>query len=120
MRDDWYGHRDPFTGEKTGDKDAWLDWDYALLDAVQTLEDWTNQHGLLVWEVDDPKKRVIVEAKRKTDQFEAAKDRITGKKNYEARPGEIFVPNLVLDSEDGEWPTMEEYIDHLIEEEKDE
>ena len=63
MADDWFGHRHPFTGEPFGDKDEWTDWDFVLVEAVQLIEDWTDQHGLLAWEVDDPKERVQVIAK---------------------------------------------------------
>lgn len=118
MRDDWYGHRDPETFEPVGDKDEWLDVDYALLSALQTLEDYTDQHGLLIWEVQDPKNRVEVAAHMKIDPFEAAKEIKTSGKNYKKKPGEYYVPKLTLLSK--EWPTMEEFIEHQIEEARQE
>lgn len=115
MQDDWFGHRDAFTFEPVGDKDEWVEWDYVLLNAFQTVEDWTNQDGLLAYEVDDFQDRVIVQAVRKINKFEAAKESITGGKNYKPRPGEYFVPETLLqDPENDSWPTMEEYIEGEI------
>lgn len=116
MGDEWYGHRDWFTGLPRGDKDEWVEWDWALIRAFQTVEDWTDSHGLLRYEVDDPKQRTYVEAVKKIDQFEAAKDRITSRKNYKPDPGEYFAPRLEKRSK--EWPTLQEYIEHEIEKEQ--
>lgn len=82
------------------------DWDFALAEALQTIEDYTNQHGILAWEADS--ERVDVSAAKKIDKFESAKQRNTGRKNYKAEPGEYFVPHLELLG--GEWPTMAEYV----------
>lgn len=106
MGDDWFGHRDWFTEAPTGDKDEWTDWDYALARAQQLIEDYTDQHGNLVYEVQDD--RVVVEAVRKIDKFEAAKDRITSKKNYKPLDGEYYVPRL--EKRSAEWPTFEEWV----------
>lgn len=52
MRDDAFGHRDPFTGEVVGDKDEWTAWDYLIADVAQLIEDCTDENGFLVWEKD--------------------------------------------------------------------
>lgn len=93
MGDDWFGHRDPLTGEPQGDKDEYLRWDWALLNAFQTIEDYSDKHGLPTWEIDD--ERVVVEAHRRIDKFQRAIDertRSTEKKQYKPVPGEYFVP----------------------------
>lgn len=115
MGDDWFGHRTS-EGKPVGDKDQWITWDYALSRAVQVIETYTNEHGLLAYEVDDPKERVVVHAQKKIDKFRAAQERITGKKGYEPRPGEYFSPDLELRG--STWPTLEEYIQHQVEEEQ--
>lgn len=114
MQDPAFGHRDHFTAMPTGDPDEWTEWDYALINAYQTIEDWTNSHGLLVYEVDDHQERVSVIAKKKIDKFEAQKAIKTGGDKYKPTPGEYFVPDLDL-RRGAEWPTLEEYIAHEIE-----
>lgn len=57
--------------------------------AVQTIEDFTTPDGLLAWEIDEDD--VIVDAVKKTNKFEAAKQRKTGGNNYKPTPGEYFV-----------------------------
>lgn len=118
MGDDWFGHRHWLTGDPQGDKDEWTQWDYILSRVLQTYDDFTNDHGLARWEVDDPKERVDVGAERKTDKFQAAMDRITGKDKYKPSPGEYFIPKLELRASD--WPTFGEYMDHLVQEAQDE
>lgn len=113
MGDDWFGHRNVWTFEPEGDKDEWTEWDYLLSRAFQTVEDWTDSHGLLKYEVDDPKGRVYVEAVRKIDKFEEAKEAVTGGKNYKPKPGEYFIPRVEKRSE--EWPTMQEFIENMAE-----
>ena len=113
MADANFGHTDPFTGELYEDADGWTDWDFLLVQADQLIRDWTDQNGLLAWEVNDHKQRVRVLAERRIDQFEAAKASITSGKRYKARPGEYFVPKLEKTTED--WPTHEEYFAHLAE-----
>lgn len=104
MGDDWFGHRDPFTGEPVGDKDEYLTWDYALMNAFQTIEDYTDQKsGLPVWELDD--EAVYVDAVRKTNKFQQAIDEATrGSKTkpYQPSPGEYFVPDMNTRRKDGE------------------
>lgn len=96
MGDDWFGHRNPLTGEKTGDKDEFLSWDWSLLNAFQTIEDYTDQKsGLPIWEMDD--ERVVVDAIRKTNKFQRSIDertKGTKTKPYTPIPGEYFVPEM--------------------------
>lgn len=92
MQDDWYGHRDIFTWAKTGDKDEWLQWDHLLASALQIIEDHTDDHGLLVWETEDP--AVVVDAVTKIDKFDRSKERKESGKNYKRPPGARFVPKL--------------------------
>lgn len=95
MADDWYGHRDPITGDATGDKDEYLDWDYLLLTAYQTLEDFTDpDSGIPQWVLDDPALRVSAE--RYIHPWHEAVEAKTAGKNYKALPGERFRP--VIDS----------------------
>src|SRR5690606_16031560 len=95
LRDDWAGHRHPFTGEPVGDKDAWTTWDHALAYAVQTIEDFTDQYGIPQWQLDD--EAVEVDAVKKIHKFKAAVDRATSGskgKDYRPAPGEMFVPDI--------------------------
>lgn len=112
MGDDWFGHRDWRTGREQGDKDEWTEWDYLLARALQTIETHTDSNGLLIYEVRDD--RVVVDAIRKIDKFEEAKDRITSRKGYKPASGEYFIPRLDKRSE--EWPTMAEYYERLARE----
>lgn len=109
MRDPYFGHRHPFTGEPLRDKEEWTSWDYALVSAFQMIEDFTGKDGLLVWEKDS--ERVQVEAIRKIDKFQQAVENVTSRKNYKAQKGETFYPNLKLLG--GEWPTATEYFDGI-------
>ena len=96
MRDDWFGKRDPWTGEPSGTMDEFTSWDYALMDAFQTIEDFTDQKsGIPIWELDD--EAVYVDAVRKFNKFQQAIDNATkGSKSkaYEPAPGEYFVPDM--------------------------
>lgn len=96
MGDDWFGHRDPLTGEPQGDKDEYLSWDWSLLNAFQTIEDYTDQKsGISQWLLDD--ERVTVDAIRKVNKFQRAIDertKGTEKKPYKPVPGEYFVPEV--------------------------
>lgn len=118
MSDPHHGHRDFYTGQPDGRSDEWTTWDYALITAYQTIQDWTDQHGNLVYEVEDPKERVIVSATKKIDRFEAAKASRTAGKNYKPTPGEHFIPKLDLKAGQ-DWPTLEEYIQAKIDENDD-
>lgn len=92
MRDDWFGHRDPFTGAPRGDKDEFTTWDHILMDVLQTIEDYSDQHGILKWIHDDD--YVEINANKKIDKFEAAKAIATSGTKYKATPGEYFVPEV--------------------------
>lgn len=114
MRDPFFGHRDVFTGEPLRGKDEWTRWDFALVTAFQLVQDLTNKHGLLVFEVEN--ERMDVYANKKFDKFEAARDRATAgskTRGYTPQPGEYFEPELVLRG--GEWPTLAEYWETLAE-----
>lgn len=90
MHDDWYGHRDPFTGAPVGDKDEWIEWDHLLADAYQTIDDYTDEFGILRWVHDTP--WVDIDADRKTHKFTESRDRITSRPKYKGDHGEYFVP----------------------------
>lgn len=96
MGDDWFGHRDPFTFEPVGDKDEYTSWDYALQNAFQAIEDYTDsKSGLLIWEIED--ENAYVNANKKFNKFQAAIDKKTkgtANKPYQPSPGEYFVPDL--------------------------
>lgn len=87
---------------------SWTSWDYALVQALQLIEDYTTDNGLLIWEVDNTAENVMVSAERYIDRFEASRDSITGRKNYKSSPGERFRPRL--DLRYGEWPTFEDWV----------
>ena len=116
MADDWFGHRHPFTGEPFGDKDEWTDWDFVLVEAVQLIEDWTDQHGLLAWEVDDPKERVQVVAKPRIDKFEQQREIMSASEsrgNKKPPKGRYYVPVVDLMKPATEWPGHQEYFEWL-------
>lgn len=101
MGDDWYGHRNPITGEPLGNSEEYLSWDWALLNAYQLIEDYTDDVGLLAWERDD--EAANISADRKIHPFHAAKDKKTKgteKKPYKPYPGEYFVPKLTSQRKD--------------------
>ena len=92
MRDDWFGHRNPFTGVETGDREEWTSWDHLLADAVQVISDYSDSNGILRWIHDD--EAVEINANKKIDKFEAAKAIATSGSKYKAAPGEYFVPDV--------------------------
>lgn len=92
MRDEWFGHRDPTTRAKIGDRDEWTSWDFALATAYQTAETYTDKNGLKQWEKEDP--AIDVAAIRKIDPFQEAVQRKTGGAKYKAAPGEYFIPDI--------------------------
>ena len=104
-----YGFRDPINWEVVGEV-TWTDWDYALVHALQLIEDYTDANGIPVWEKESEK--MVVEAVKKIDRFEAAKSSATGGKNYKATPGEYFVPRLtkVYWADKDYYPKFEEWI----------
>lgn len=110
MRDEWYGHRDVFSFLPDGDKDEYLDIDFALFDALQTIEDNTDQYGLLSWELED--ELVEVAAVKKKHKFAEARDLATKgseKKPYKPEPGEYFIPDVYTRRSDGHIQTWDEW-----------
>lgn len=116
MRDDWFGHRNPLTGEPYGDKDQKTSWDYALMAAFQTIEDYTDEYGLAVWERED--EYAVVDAVRKIHPFVRSRDVRTGAKNYKAAPGEYYIPDIKSRRAGGELQTYSEWINSEIEKNK--
>lgn len=112
FQDKYFGFRDLNNWEPLQEPE-WTTWDYVLIQTLQLIEDYTTEHGLLIWEVDENADNVDVVAVKKVDRFEAAKERITGRKNYKATPGERYVPKTVLNW--GEWPTFEDWVDYQSE-----
>lgn len=101
-------NRDPLNGEPLGEPE-WTTWDYVLISALQLIEDFSDPNGLLVWEKESP--NVKVEAVKKIDSFESAKERATSGKNYKRVPGEYFIPRVSLQYWAEEWPTLQDWID---------
>ena len=99
---------------KGRERSDWISWDFALTDALQTIEDFTDQHGLLAWKLAD--ERVEIEAVKKIHKFEAARDRATtSPKGYKPVPGEYFVPEEVwLGSEDTRPWTYREWVNSSV------
>jgi len=97
--------------------DEWIPWDYALAHAFQTVEDLTDDNGILVWEKED--EAVEIDAVRKIDKFRAALDRATaGTKNkpYKPQPGEYFVPKVWSRRSDGSIQSYSEWVRKDLEE----
>lgn len=121
MHDDWYGHRDPFTGDPKGDKDEWLEWDFLLLETIQMIEDHTDDTGLLVWETDDP--AAVVDAIPKINKFDRAREVKESAKNFKRRPGTRYVPKLWSrrkdESGENRFQTFREWIERSVAEESD-
>ena len=112
MGDDWHGHRNPFTGMPQGDRNEWTTWDHVLANVLQTIEDYSDQYGLLAWQLDD--EPVYVDAVRRIHKFEQARDeatRGTANKPYKPRPGEFFVPRVGTQRSDGKMQTYREWIE---------
>lgn len=99
MQDDYFGHRDPVTGDVAGGKTEWTSQDFALLTAHGIIEAYTNQHGIPKWHLEDP--AVNIDAVRKIDEFNEAIERKTKAKNYKAQPGEYFVADVSSTRSDG-------------------
>lgn len=125
MGDDWFGHRNPLTFRPEGDREEFTRWDWALLNAFQTLEDYTDQKsGLPQWEIDG--EGVEVDALKKINKFEASVALATKgseKHPYKPRPGEYFVPEMWSrkKDEDGNevFPTFREWVERSIAEDND-
>ena len=111
MRDSQFGHLRGGTG--------WTEWDYVLIQALRTIEDNTDDSGLLIWERESD--RVDVQATRKVNPFKRAidaKTKGTAKKPYKPLDGEYFTPDVKLIDGD-EWPTYREYIDNEVKKAQD-
>lgn len=107
MGDEWFGHRSIW-GTPEGDRKEMTDWDFALIEAVQTIEDHTDANGLLKWETDED--GVSVNSIKTFDKFQASIDRKTSAKGYKALPGERWVPDIrPAPGRDGEFQTFKEY-----------
>jgi hypothetical protein len=125
MGDDWYGHRDPLTGEPQGDREEMTSWDHSLLNAFQTIEDYTDsKSGIPEWVLDD--ERVVVDAIRKVNKFQRSIDertKGTDKKPYKPIPGEYFTPEVhsrEFDEEGKEvFNTFREWVEKSIAKEQD-
>lgn len=106
MKDRWFGHR-THKGEKVGDPDELTRWDYALISALQIIEDSSDRNGLLHWQTDAD--WVDVEAVKKINKFDAVVARATSGKKYKPAHGEYFVPRLKSRSKELGIPTFQEY-----------
>lgn len=108
---DHYAHfRDSFSYEVDGTP-VWTEWDFALLNALQTIEDYTDpETGELVFV--EQSDRVTYDATRYTKKSVAAVERKTkgsDKKPYKSQPGERWRTKAkVMDG--GELPTLSEFI----------
>ena len=103
-----------------GSAAEWTDWDHALVTAIQVIEDYSDEYGLLAWELAD--EAVEVDAVRKVHKFKASVDaRTTGTptKPYKPVPGEYFVPEVWTrrKDEDGNerFQTYEEWLKKELE-----
>lgn len=125
MGDDWFGHRNPLTGEPQGDREEFTSWDWSLVNALQTIEDYTDsKSGLLIWEMEG--EGVEVDAIKKVNKFQASIDTSTKgseKHPYKPRPGEYFVPEMWSRKKDDEgnevFPTMREWVEQSLAKEQD-
>lgn len=107
-RDDWFGHW-TVQGDRHGDPNERIEWDFALIEALETIDDFTDDNGLLRWEVDED--GVSVDSVKTYDKFQASIDRKTGRDNYKPEPGERWKP-VVRPSryrEDGGFQTFAEW-----------
>lgn len=111
MRDDWFGHRDPFTSEPSGERDEFTHWDFLLMEALQIVEDITDETGMLVMDQDD--EAVVVTAVRKKNKFKAAIDNKTKgspNKPYVPQPGEYFIPDITTRRSGGDRMSYTEWV----------
>lgn len=99
-------NRNSFTGEPDAPHDQWNEWDFALAEARQLIEDYTDRHGHLIFERDSD--RVAVDAVRKVDKAQAKIDAKTKGKKYKPQDGEYYVTELVL-QQGKDWPSLAEW-----------
>lgn len=113
FQDHYALHRHFYSGDVEREP-VWTDWDFALANAVQIIDDFTTAEGHLVWEAES--ERVTFDALKKINKARAAIDRRTkGTKNkaYEASDGEYWTTEPVLMRGD-EWPTMDEWVSEKV------
>lgn len=95
-------------GETVGDREERIDWDFALIEAVQTIADHTDANGLLKWETDED--GVSVNSIKTFDKFQASIDRKRSATNYKELPGERWIPDIrPAPGRNGEFQTFKEY-----------
>lgn len=117
FHDHFFGHRDVVTGdpEIAASDVYWTEWDFALADAMQFIQDHTNKHGHLIWEQEGEQVEAVLTQKiDKVDAKIEAKQRSRQNKkgkSAEAPPGEYYVSRLILRPgwEDEGWPTYESW-----------
>lgn len=109
LGDEYALHRHPSSGEPLPGDVKWTEWDYALVNALQLIEDFSDQNGLVVWEKDSDD--VIVEAVKKIDKFDSVVERMTSRQSYKKTAGEKFVPRLKLMPGVTEWPTFNDWVE---------
>lgn len=110
LHDHYALHRNWFTGE-ADEEPTWTDWDYALAEVGQMLEDYRTPEGHMFWEAES--ERVTFDARKKINKARAAIDRKTkGSKGKPYKPldGEYWVTEPVL-MEGDDWPTLEEWLE---------
>lgn len=110
MSDEWFGHRDYFTGEPDGDRTEWTEWDFALARAYQTVEYYTDQNGIFQWIKEDP--YVMIEATPKIDEFRQAVEKAERNGSVEGR---YWVPDIGSRREDGSLWTYQEWVNSMRE-----
>lgn len=79
------------------------------MQAVSTIESFTDENGLYVWEIEED--GVSVDSVKTHSKFQASIDRKTSKKNYKPDPGERWKPEIrpSRHREDGEFQTFAEW-----------
>lgn len=111
-RDEYFGSRDPLTGEPTGERDDWDEWDHALVSAYQTVEYYTDKNGIHRWKKEDPRLKGI-DAVRKIDPYQESVDLIVDSPHYKKIPGAYFVPEIKTERPGDETWTYEEWVKSL-------
>lgn len=102
-------NRNSFTGEPDAPHDQWNEWDFALAEARQLIEDYTDEDGHLVFERDSDATTAV--ATKKINKVKAAIARQTRgsqKKPYEPSPGEYFATELKL-RPGRSWPSISDW-----------
>jgi hypothetical protein len=112
---DYYAlNRNVYSGEPIVSESMWTDWDYALAESIQFIDDYTTAEGHLIWEAES--ERVTFNAKKKINKARAAIDRKTKgteKNPYKVSDGEYWVTEPLLMRGD-DWPTLSEWLDEQV------